>query len=227
MMWPTSSHVYTVRDLQSAAPEVILCSDETETFSENIKLTRARRDWSEQRSASLSGFPDTSITVNTVRTSFNASQPAFRAFVIGANERLTHKWKREMKQQRSISCRCDALMKTDEELEVRPPSAEAEKDVKNIRSKMSQSNETAAVQNMFNTPFLSLDGSFKIQTDGGVHWDPGHRLDPEPAWTSCLEDCCCTNIQDFQAINLALDAGLILKDRKKSYLLSLQVHQLL
>lgn len=91
-----------------------------------------------QRSATLSGFPDTSITVITVRTSFNASQPAFRTFVIGANEHLTHKWKRQMKQQSSISCHCDTLM------EVRPPSAEPE-DV-NIRSKMSPSNETATVQ---------------------------------------------------------------------------------
>lgn len=36
-------------DLQSAAPEVILCSDETEIFSENIKLTWASEEIGQSR----------------------------------------------------------------------------------------------------------------------------------------------------------------------------------
>lgn len=116
-----------------------------------------------------------------------------------------------MKQQSSISCRCATLMKTDEELEVRPPSAEPEKDVKNIRSKISQSNETAAVQTCLIHRFCHW--MVNLRTNGGVHWDPGQRSDPGPAGTSRLEDCCWTNIQYIQAINLALDAGLILENR--------------
>lgn len=71
-----------------------------------------------------------------------------------------------MNQQNRISRRRhgDSLMKTNEQLKVWPPSAEPQKDVQNITSKMSQINET-----------------MMLKPDGGVHWDPGQRSGPGTA----------------------------------------------
>lgn len=56
-----------------------------------LSWCRHQKRIGQSRLASLSGFPDTSITVNTVRTPsrtwFNATLAAFRTFVTAANER--------------------------------------------------------------------------------------------------------------------------------------------